>query len=92
MPQIILQKRTANSASNIFFLREMLISIKTRHFDSSINHQEHLFHRTLITKYFRRVNIAKFLRAGFSYKPPEAVFLKVSQTSQDRKALVLESI
>ena len=43
----------------------MLINIKTRHFHSSINHQEHLFHRTLITSYFRPVNIAKFLRTAF---------------------------
>ena len=45
----------------------MLINIKTRHFHSSINHQEHLFHRTLITSYFRPVNIAKFLRTAFLY-------------------------
>ena len=45
----------------------MLINIKTRHFHSSINHQEHLFHRTLITSYFRPVNIAKFLRITFLY-------------------------
>ena len=47
------------------FLREMLSNIKTRHFASSINHQEHQFHRTFTTSYFRRVNIAKFLRAAF---------------------------
>ena len=43
----------------------MLIIIKSRHFHSSINHHEHLFHRTLITSYFRPVNIAKFLRTAF---------------------------
>ena len=43
----------------------MLINIKTRHFHSSINHQEQLFHRTLITGYFRLVNIAKSLRLDF---------------------------
>ena len=43
----------------------MLIKIKTRHFHSSINHQEHLFHITHITSYFRPVNIAKFLRTAF---------------------------
>ena len=47
------------------FLRGMLSNIKTRHFASSINHQEHQFHRTFTTSYFRRVNIAKFLRAAF---------------------------
>ena len=63
MPQIILKERTANVA---LFLQEMLINIKTRHFHSSINHREQLFHRTLITGYFRPVNIARFLRTGFS--------------------------
>ena len=43
----------------------MLIIIKTRHFHSSIKHQEHLFHRTLIANYFRPVDIAKFLRTDF---------------------------
>ena len=43
----------------------MLISIKTSHFHSSINNQEHIFHRTVITGYFRPVNIAKFIRTGF---------------------------
>ena len=56
MPQIILKERAA---------KEILINIKTRRFHSSINHQEQLFHRTLITGYFRPVNIAKFLRTGF---------------------------
>ena len=65
MPQIILQERAAYLDSYNFFLQEMLINIKTCHFHSSINHQEQLFHRTLITGYFRPVNIAKFLRTGF---------------------------
>ena len=64
MPQVIRKERTAHLASYTF-LQEMLINIKTRHFHSSINHQEQLFHRTLITGYFRPVNIAKFLRTGF---------------------------
>ena len=64
MPQIILKERTAPLASYTF-LQEMLINIKTRHFHSSINHQEHLFHRTIMTSYFRSVNIAKFLRIAF---------------------------
>ena len=59
MPQIILNERTVHLAS-YSFLQEMLSNIKTRHFRSSINHQEHLFHRTLITSYFRPVNIATF--------------------------------
>ena len=61
MPQIILKERRAHLASYTF-LQEMLIDKKTRHFHSSINHQEYLFHRTLITGYVRHVNIAKFLR------------------------------
>ena len=64
MPQIILKERTAHLASYTF-LQETLINIKTCHFHSSINHQEHLFHRTRITSYFRPVNIAKFLRTAF---------------------------
>ena len=64
MPQIIV-KETAAQLASYTFLQEMLINIKTRHFHSSINHQEQLFHRTLITGYFRPVNIAKFLRTGF---------------------------
>ena len=63
MPQIILKERTGHLASYIF-LQEMLINIKTRHFHSSISHQEYLFHRTLITSYVRHVNIAKFLKTG----------------------------
>ena len=55
------------------FSGDVLINIKTRHFGSSNKHQEHLFDRTLITSYFLRANITKFLRAAFSKKPPEAV-------------------
>ena len=97
MPQIIIKERAANVVSYTF-LQEMLINIKTRHFHSSVNHQEQLFHRTLITGYFRPVNIAilKFLRTGFFIEhlqkqsfadiPQNRVtplFLKVSQTSQE---------
>ena len=64
MPQIIFKERTANLASYTS-LQEMLINIKTRHFHSSINDQEHLFHRTLVTSYFRPVNVANFLRTAF---------------------------
>ena len=42
-----------------------MINIKTRHFHSSINHQDHFFHRTRITSYFRPVNIGMFLRTAF---------------------------
>ena len=64
MPQIILEERTALQAAALF-LQEMLINIKTRYVHSSINHQEQLFHRALITGYFCPANIAKFLRMGF---------------------------
>ena len=63
MPQIILKERAAHLGSYTFL--KMLVNIKTRHFHSSINHQEQLFHRTLITGYFCSVNIAKFLRTNF---------------------------
>ena len=43
----------------------MLVNIKKCHFHSSIKHQEHLFHRALISSYFCPVNIAKFLRTAF---------------------------
>ena len=65
MPEIILKERTAHLASYTF-VQEMLINIKTLRLNSSINHEEHLFHRTLITSYFRPVNIAKFFRTSFS--------------------------
>ena len=71
MPQINLIERKMHLASYTFF-QEMLINIKTRHFHSSINQQEQLFHRTLITSYFRPVNIANFFYRG----PPEAVVCK----------------
>ena len=65
MPHIILKERTANVGSYALFLQEQLINIKTSHFHSSINHREQLFDRTLITGFFRPVNIAKFLKTGF---------------------------
>ena len=64
MSQIIFNERTVYLA-NHSLLQEMLINIKTHHFHSSINHQEHLSHRTLITNYFRPVDIVKFLRTAF---------------------------
>ena len=48
-----------------YLFQEILINTKTFHFHSSINHQEHFFRRTLISSYFRPVNIAKFLRRAF---------------------------
>ena len=79
MPQIILKERTAHSGSYTFFT--MLINIKTRHFHSSIIHQEQLFHRTLITGFFRSVNIAKFLRTAFLQNTSRSsrlqIFLKI---------------
>ena len=53
--------------SQLIFLQETLINIKTRHFHSSVDHQEHFFHWTRINSYFRPVNIAKFLRTAFLY-------------------------
>ena len=64
MPQLILKERTAHLAGYTFFTRDV-DQHKTNHFHSSINHQEHLFHRTLIITYFCPVNIAKFLRTAF---------------------------
>ena len=55
----------------------MLIKIKTSHFRSWINHQEHLFLRKLITSYFRPVNIAKFLTTAFYRTPRLQTFLKI---------------
>ena len=66
MLQIILKERIAHLASYTF-LQEMSINIKRRDFHSSINNQERLFLRTLITSYFRPVNIAKFLGTSFLY-------------------------
>ena len=63
MSQII-KKNPAHLASYTFFTR-YVINIKARQLHSCINHQEHLFHRTLITSYFRPVNIANFLRTTF---------------------------
>ena len=57
---------TAHFSQLHFFLQEKLINIKTRHFQRPINHQEHLFHKTHITSYFRPVNIEKILRTVFS--------------------------
>ena len=48
MPQIIRKERTAHLASYTF-LQELLINIKTRQSHSSINDQERLFHRTLLS-------------------------------------------
>ena len=65
MPQIILKERRTYLGSYNFFYKRCWSILKTRHFDNSINHQEQFFDRTLITGYFRPVNIARFLRTGF---------------------------
>ena len=52
--------RKNSSFRQLLFLQDIFINIKTRHFDSSVNLQEHLFHRTLVTNYFSPVNIAVF--------------------------------
>ena len=46
MPEIIIKESTTHLGSYTF-LQQMLIKIKTRHFHSSLNRQEQLFHRTL---------------------------------------------
>ena len=57
-------KKTAQLARTLFY-QEMLINISKHQFQSSINHQEYLFHRRFITNYFCPVNIAKFLSKVF---------------------------
>ena len=75
MPQIILKERTAYLASYTF-LRDV-DQYKTHHFHSSINHQEHLFHRALITSNFCLLNISKFLRAAFLWGSRLQMFVKI---------------
>ena len=65
MSQINYFKERAAHLASYNFLQEMLTNIKTRHFHSAINHQKHLFHRTLITSYFCSMSISKFLRKAF---------------------------
>ena len=64
-PEITFKRETFYLASYTF-LQEMLMSIRTGQIESSINHQEHLFYRTLTTSYFRPVYIVKFSRTAFS--------------------------
>ena len=66
MPQIILKERTAHSASYTSFTRDS-DQYKNTSLSRLFNHQEYLFHRTLITSYVHHVNIAKFLRTTFLY-------------------------
>ena len=89
MPQIILKERTAHLGSHTF-LREIWINIKTRHFHSSVNHHQQLFHRTLITGFFRPVNILQ----SFLIEPlQKESFVDIRQNGKlHRKALVLESL
>ena len=70
MPQIILKERAAYLDSYNFFLQEMLINIKTCHFHSSINHQERLFHRTLITGHLSSCEYCKVFKNGLFYRTP----------------------
>ena len=79
---------------------EMLINIKTRHFHSSINNQEQIINRTLVTGYFRPVDVTKFLRTGFFIEHlQQQSFADIPQNrcsqkflKRHRKALVLESL
>ena len=85
-----------NIKTRHFHMYKMLINIKTRHFHSSIYHQEQFFHRTLITGYFRLVNIAKFLGTGFFIEYLQKQLFadipqnRYSKTSQE--AFVLQSL
>ena len=86
-----------NSSFSQLLLQEILITIKTCHFHSSVNHQDPLFLITHITSYFHLVNIAKFLRTAFLQSASRSscfkmffrrcfskqVFLEVSQTKQE---------
>ena len=87
MPQIILMERTANLASYTF-LQEMLINIQTRHFHSSFNHPELLFHRTIALKnsffiwHLQKQSFADVLQNRYPLK-----FRKLH-----KKALVFESL
>ena len=47
------------------FLLEMLINKKTRHFDSSLNHQEHLFHRTCYHQLFSSYEYCKVFKNSY---------------------------
>ena len=65
----------------------MLINIKTCHLHSSINHQEHLFHKTLHHfSYFHPMNIAKFWEQLFYRTTPEAVVFIVLESLFKRLA------
>ena len=64
MPQIILKERTVHLFIYTFFTKKV-DQYKNASLSQLYNHQEHLFHRTHITSYFRHVDIAKFLRTAF---------------------------
>ena len=64
MPQIILKERTAHLASYTFFTRDV-DQYKNTSLSQLYQPPRTVFHRTLITGYFRPVNIAKFLKTAF---------------------------
>ena len=68
MPRIIFKERTSHLASYIF-LQDLLMNIKTLHFHSSINHQDHLFHRTPLTQVFFR-GVSKTFNNAFFCRTP----------------------
>ena len=61
--EYLLQERTAHFTSYIF--QEMLINIKTCNCYSSINHQEHLSHRTLYHQLLLSDEYCKILKKSF---------------------------
>ena len=75
------------------FLLEMLINKKTRHFDSSLNHQEHLFHRTCYHQLFSSYEYCKVFKNSYFIEhlqrqcscqcSSKQQFLKVSQTLRE---------
>ena len=96
MPQVILKEQLIQPAT--LFLQEILINIKTRHFHSSINHQEHLFHRTLYHQLLSSYEYCKVFKNSFFIEHlQKQSFADVLQNrcskqfrKLHRKALVLE--
>ena len=64
MPQIILKERTVHLGSQTFFTKDV-DQYKNTSLSQLYQPPRTVFHRTLITGYFRPVNIAKFLRTTF---------------------------
>ena len=63
MSQTILKNRTGHLASYTFFTR-YVNQYKKRHFHNSVNHQENLFHRKLITEVFKNTVLQKNFRSS----------------------------